>query len=82
MPAEIDFNTAAWLQVARWAQSRLDALRLRNDALLDPVETASLRGRIQELKELIGLPERVARENGTESAGRSSFGDDWPSPAI
>lgn len=58
---EIDFTGATWLQVAAWANERIDTWRRMNDGELDPVKTATLRGQIKALKELTGLPEAVAR---------------------
>lgn len=70
---QIDFTGATWLQVAKWAQERIDALRILNDTDLDPVTTASHRGQIKAFKKLIGLPDEVARTSSTGSA-ISSFG--------
>lgn len=70
---DIDFNTATWAQVVRWAQARIDAARLRNDGDLDSHVTASLRGELKAYKNLIGLPEAAARARSTESAD-SPFG--------
>lgn len=65
---EIDFNTATWAQVDRWARARIEYLRQRNDGALSELETASLRGQIKALKNLLGLPEEAARAQSAGSA--------------
>lgn len=70
---EIDFASAAWVQVARWAQQRVDALRLKNDGALTPEETAHVRGQIRAFKSLLGLPEDAARARSAGSVD-DSFG--------
>jgi hypothetical protein len=71
---EIDFATATWMQVTRWAQSRIDALRIKNDGALTLEETAHVRGQIRAFKSLLGLPEEAARARSAESADDGSFG--------
>lgn len=46
-----------WHYVEAWAKERLESSRQRNDADLGATDTATLRGRIALLKELIALPE-------------------------
>lgn len=55
MTPEIDFASLTWKAIVERAEQRLDTLRARNDGELDPIATAKLRGRIQELKELLAL---------------------------
>ena len=55
MKPEIDFSSATWKAIVERTEQRLDTMRLRNDGDLDPVATAKVRGRIQELKELLAL---------------------------
>lgn len=57
----LTFQTPAWKQVEDWAKSRLDTARQRNDGNHDPVKTASIRGEIGLLKELLDLPNQGAR---------------------
>jgi hypothetical protein len=65
--AVIDFSTVTWREVRKWAEQRLDAARNSNDAKdLDAVSTAFLRGRINALKELVGLPEQATRQMATD----------------
>lgn len=71
---DIDFSTATWAQVARWAQARIDALRVKNDGDLDPSQTAAVRGQIRAYKNLLGLPEEAARARHAGSADNGSFG--------
>ena len=62
-PSQIDFSTATWADLRRWAEGELVSLRLRNDGALSEPETALLRGQIQFAKRLLALPETVARGN-------------------
>ena len=48
-------NSATWAAIRKHLDSRLDVLRRQNDNALDSIETATLRGRIQEVKRLIAL---------------------------
>lgn len=51
-----DFSTACWQRLQRHLRDRLDALRLQNDRLVNTeTQTASIRGRIDEVKELLAL---------------------------
>lgn len=62
---EIDFNNQSWSAVRQYAESRIDQLRRRNDGALSAEQTASLRGSIAALKEILALetaPEIVADE--------------------
>jgi hypothetical protein len=46
-------DTPRWKKLERHLHARLDEARRRNEADLNPVETAKLRGRILELKGLL-----------------------------
>lgn len=73
--AGIDFTNGTWSQIAAWANEQLQAARARNDAPdLTPEKTALLRGEIQFIKRLLGLPEAAARAQKAESAVQSPFG--------
>lgn len=48
-------NHALWLRVEEILKYRLEMYRKQNDAPLDERQTARLRGRIAELKDLLGL---------------------------
>lgn len=50
-----DRYAAVWLRVKRYYESRLETLRRQNDADLDDISTARLRGRIMEIKALLDL---------------------------
>lgn len=50
-----DFQTGCWKRLAAAVENKLDELREKNDARLDPGETAFLRGRIATLKTILGL---------------------------
>lgn len=56
----INFTDGSWRQIEQWAEARLKSEREKNDAVdMDPIQTATTRGRIALLKELLALP-RVA----------------------
>ena len=67
MTVAIDFTSQAWLQVHAWATAKLDTLRRTNDGDLDPAQTATVRGQIKALKELVGLPAAAARSRSAQS---------------
>ncbi len=46
-----------WMRLEKHLRERLAELRARNDADNDPVQTARLRGRIAELKDLLAAAE-------------------------
>ena len=53
--SDIDRQDPVWIKLVAHAERRLEMCRMQNDDPLDPDKTAMLRGRIQELKWLIGL---------------------------
>lgn len=67
MKAEIDLLSPTWRAIRERAELRLDELRRKNDAELDEMQTAKLRGRIAELKELLAL-DRPAPANMMDEA--------------
>lgn len=50
-----DMGSSVWDKLRRHMESRLLALRIRNDADLDLVDTAKVRGEIKNLKNLLAL---------------------------
>ena len=58
----LDPTSATWQHVAEWLHTSIADARERNDAPLDPIATAELRGRIAALKELQELPAQIARD--------------------
>lgn len=52
---DIDTDSTTWIAVKEWATTKLDACRKRNDAAMGPDETATLRGQITALKDLLAL---------------------------
>lgn len=50
-----DKLSPTWLRLVEHLEQRLDVLRKQNDGRLDEVQTARMRGRIAQLKELISL---------------------------
>ena len=57
----IDFSSPTWHQIKRWTQEELEKARLKNDAVLDQIQTAALRGEIRLLKRILDLPNQVTR---------------------
>jgi hypothetical protein len=51
----VHFQSDAWKAVEKHLGERLVELRQKNDSNLAPDETARIRGRIAEIKELLGL---------------------------
>ena len=63
---EPDFTSDTWKALVARYESRLEDLRRRNDGDLNDVQTAKLRGRINEIREFLALakaPEQVADED-------------------
>lgn len=54
---EIEKRSALWLKMSEHYTSRLAELRLLNDGEKNEAETAKLRGRIAEVKQLLALAE-------------------------
>lgn len=63
--SEQEMQSALWLKISAWMESRLSELREMNDYTSTPLETEKLRGKIELLKELrsAGL-NRVLNEEG------------------
>lgn len=62
---EPDFTSDTWKALVIRYKSRLESLRRKNDGDLNEVQTAKLRGRINEIREFLALakaPEQVADE--------------------
>ena len=57
----LDFSTPGWHQLRRWAEAELEKSRLKNDAVLDQIQTAALRGEIRLLKRILDLPNQATR---------------------
>ena len=63
---EPDFTSDTWKALVARYESRLEDLRRRNDGDLNDVQTAKLRGRINEIREFLALakaPEQIADED-------------------
>lgn len=52
-----DKSSIEWLSIKGFYLTRLNELRVENDADLNPVETARLRGMIELAKEILSLDE-------------------------
>lgn len=74
-----DFKTAAWAHIRSLLQDRLAALREENDDRLDEVKTATVRGRIAEVKALLAL-EQHASAPASSGSGNASVYDAFPGP--
>jgi hypothetical protein len=58
----IDFTSASWHLLRKWAQHQLQKAREKNDAVgLSDTETAALRGEIRMLKRFLDLPNEATR---------------------
>lgn len=53
----VEKQSALWRKLEQHLTERLATMRQKNDGNLDPLETAKVRGRITELKDLIALGE-------------------------
>lgn len=52
---EQERGSALWTKIKKHYETRLQTLRTENDANLDDIKTAKQRGRIDEVKLLLGL---------------------------
>lgn len=58
----IDFQSATWHQLRKWAEDQLRRAREKNDSVkLAPDDTAAIRGEIRLLKKFLDLPNAAAR---------------------
>lgn len=58
----IDYQSATWHLLRKWAEEQLKRARDKNDSVaLDGTETAALRGEIRILKRFLDLPNAAAR---------------------
>jgi hypothetical protein len=58
----IDFSSATWHLMRKWAEEQLRKAREKNDAAaLSEIDTAALRGEIRLLKRFLDLPNAAAR---------------------
>lgn len=72
----INFHSADWQEIARWAAQEQDATRRKNDALeLSVEQTAAFRGELRFIKRLLGLPAQAARAQQVGSVSDAPFGD-------
>lgn len=63
--SEIDFHSSTWKAIENRISIRLDYFRRQNDGFLSEAATATLRGRIAELKDFLALakdPDKVTDE--------------------
>lgn len=67
--SQADRQSPAWRRLTRHMEARIQQLRVKNDASLDPMETAAVRGQIKELKYLLAWgtnPATVANEDSAD----------------
>jgi hypothetical protein len=58
----IDYNSATWHQLRKWAEVQLQQARTKNDTVnLSDTETALLRGEIRFIKRFLDLPNVATR---------------------
>lgn len=62
----IEQDSATWLSIVEWAETRLADLRKKNDGNLEVVATAHLRGQIATLKQILALPTVAPTEPGDD----------------
>lgn len=72
-----DFKTRTWAHFAALLELRLAALREENDNRLDDVKTATIRGRIAEIKALLALPQLAASPAASDAGNAFSA---FPAP--
>lgn len=66
-----DIQSALWVRLRAHLQERMDLCRRKNDGDLDPDETARLRGRIAQLKEILALEEPVQADSTVDAEATS-----------
>lgn len=68
---ELEIHSALWIKLRTHYEARLASLRVQNDQPLDGESTATLRGRISEIKLLINLgdPQRIAQDKELKFTG-------------
>jgi len=54
---DAELHTAVWLKVKKHLEARLEELRKKNDSDQSETKTCKVRGRIAEIKELLGTAE-------------------------
>lgn len=52
---QTDFESPTWMRFIAYQEKKLTELRAKNDGRMDEIETARLRGRILEVKLILGL---------------------------
>ena len=67
-----DFKTDTWAHIVAFIDARIHELRETNDGPRSEIDTASLRGRIAELKKLKALEPPAPAADGPDEAPRQS----------
>lgn len=65
----IDVNSATWKAISFQLTERLQSCREKNDRSLSEQETATVRGEIAAIKDLLSLPERLAAKDSNGDLG-------------
>lgn len=60
-----EIQSPLWLKLRAYLEDRRDDHRMRNDAALGEVETAKIRGRIAEIKEILARAEQATTNTET-----------------
>jgi hypothetical protein len=58
-----DIASATWQKLAKHLARRIDDLRAQNDGQLSELDTARLRGRIAEIKQILSLAEDLPAQS-------------------
>ena len=60
-------DSSLWHTLTKYAEDRIQQLRLRNDGPHDAIVTADMRGRIQELKAFLALGQHDSPQSQTDT---------------
>lgn len=63
---QAELNSSVWKKIEGHLEKRLESHRRRNDASLDERKTEKLRGKISEVKQLLGLNDPANQSNEPE----------------
>ena len=76
MSVLIDVNSRTWKELTKYLNQRLATCREKNDnSKLDPLATATLRGEIAAVKDLLALPSQVASVERDDPGYGNEFHD-------
>lgn len=64
---QAEIYSATWTRLREHLEERLAGYRIKNDSNLTPEETIKLRGRIAEIKYLLGIADPTTNESDDEN---------------